>query len=92
MREIKFRGKRVDNGEWAYGWYVKVQGKHYIVMDLATLLPLTAYGAYAKDGSGWKEHFGTYGIAGFVEVIPETVGQSTDFKDCKRTKIFRRIK
>ena len=22
MREIKFRGKRVDNGEWAYGYYV----------------------------------------------------------------------
>ncbi len=21
MREIKFRGKRVDNGEWAYGYY-----------------------------------------------------------------------
>ena len=23
MREIKFRGKRVDNGEWVYGNYVK---------------------------------------------------------------------
>lgn len=22
MREIKFRGKRIDNGEWAYGYYV----------------------------------------------------------------------
>lgn len=23
MREIKFRGKRVDNGEWHYGYYVQ---------------------------------------------------------------------
>ena len=23
MREIKFRGKRLDNGEWTYGYYLK---------------------------------------------------------------------
>jgi len=25
MREIKFRGKRVDNGEWVFGGIVKIE-------------------------------------------------------------------
>ena len=31
-REIKFRGKRKDNGEWVYGYYFKSSSldKHYI--------------------------------------------------------------
>lgn len=31
MREIKFRGKRVDNGEWVYGYLI---GKDVIVGDI----------------------------------------------------------
>lgn len=36
-RPIKFRGKRIDNGEFAQGWYVRVkaleQYRHYIYDD-----------------------------------------------------------
>lgn len=30
-RTIKFRGKRLDNGEWVYGYYAAVAGTHKIV-------------------------------------------------------------
>lgn len=30
MREIKFRGKRLDNGEWLYGYLIRLHGIPYI--------------------------------------------------------------
>jgi uncharacterized phage protein (TIGR01671 family) len=34
MRDIKFRGKRVDNREWVYGYYVKeLCGTVYVLAD-----------------------------------------------------------
>lgn len=30
-REIKFRGKRADNGEWVYGFYMAIAGTHKIL-------------------------------------------------------------
>lgn len=30
MREIKFRGKRVNNGEWVYGYYLVAAGMPFI--------------------------------------------------------------
>lgn len=37
MREIRFRGKRTDNDKWVYGYYCKVEGKHYIVSEYAII-------------------------------------------------------
>ena len=35
MREIKFRGKRVDNGEWVYGDFIRYsEDESIIVVDL----------------------------------------------------------
>jgi len=33
MREILFRGRRIDNGEWVYGYYVATKDSHFICYD-----------------------------------------------------------
>jgi len=41
VREIKFRGKIVDNGEWVYGYYIKYEHmgviRHIIITDYAQI-------------------------------------------------------
>jgi len=34
MNEIKYRGKRTDNGEWVYGWYAEDNGRPIIITSL----------------------------------------------------------
>lgn len=39
MREIKFRGKRVDNEKWIYGYLFKIWDKCYILWGTTNNIP-----------------------------------------------------
>ena len=75
MREVLFRGKRVDNGEWVYGSYgLKLNvatGEHdeYIMESV-------------YNGATNTSYFVDY------KIIPGTAGQYTGRKDSNNKKIY----
>ncbi len=75
----QYRGKvksddPVISKRWAYGDKVTIGKRVFIVPDDAEIV--------------W--HWGEGGIFGFVEVIPESVGQSTGEKDCNKQEVYDR--
>ena len=79
MREILFRGKRVDNGEWVYGYYFSEiefgdnGGVEHMYRETATQL----HYIIAMEG-------------GADMVFAETVSQYTGLDDMNGKKIFNR--
>ena len=75
MREILFKGKRVDNGEWVEGYFVK--GKWYLdEKERFTILPLDlSFYPYCE-------------ISEWIEVNPETICQFTGISDDKGNRIW----
>lgn len=43
MREILFRGKRMDNGEWVEGYYAPIGKYHYILTGRLELVPYLGF-------------------------------------------------
>ena len=74
MREILFRGKRTDNGEWVEGYYYKAK---YCRTDDGLCDYITV--PHPKEYNEPSSHY---------IVNPETVGQYTGLKDKNGTKIF----
>lgn len=77
MRELFFKGKRVDNREWVVGDLIQLHdGRRYIVNNL--------HGACIDD----KGNFINTEYPFVCEVIPETVGQYTGLTDKNGKEIF----
>ena len=73
-REILFRGKRIDNGEWVYGtvFYYKEENACYTINNLSTL-------HFTNEDSSFSGY----------RVNPKTVGQSTGLSDKNGVMIFQ---
>ena len=91
QREIKFRGKRIDNGEWVYGmpysfkpfWDSKKDELSILIFnpkwDLEAqynYLSNPVNFAHLED-SVWK-------------VIPESIGQYTRIRDIEKIKVYEK--
>ena len=75
MREVLFRGKRTDNGEWVYGYYTKA--RYFLNKKEMHII-------FEPD----VEAFPHCEFTGYEEVLPETVGQYTGLTDKNGVRIF----
>lgn len=71
-RIILFRAKRIDNGKWVEGYYVKAEGKHFIIK----------YGMICgnNDFLSFDDEY--------YEIDPTTLSQFTGWKDSHENRIF----
>lgn len=85
MREIEFRGKRTDNGEWVYGSLISKY-------DADACIPCTYYiietTSFSRDVYNDKSLYDVVNYGDYYEVNEDTICQYTGIKDKNGTKIF----
>lgn len=85
MREILFRGKRKDNGEWVEGYYLELDKTTYCFEeDYKNNPDNTQHYIVHEEMTDW----GLPNKYVRTDVIPETVGQYTGLMDRNGKKIF----
>lgn len=84
MREILFKGKRTDNGEWVYGYYVLRKRPYF--KDKGVNVEHLIYGNMEIEDNDYKEFVDTMPISYVVD--PKTISQYTGLIDMNGNKIF----
>ena len=83
MRTIKFRGQRIDNGEWVYGFLYQLP----LPTGVGCMI-LTTDNTHEDNSIEPEYHLAFTLWVDLFPVKPETVGQYTEHKDKNSREIY----